>query len=209
MIPVKVTAQGTPTLTESSKRIANHIVEAWNPSDPVIVWEVSNEIKRSINAIRPWTNELRRKNQNFEQQFYKILMSIAWIESNFKPNTFGANGEIGAYQIKPGTAALISEKYGLKYSKKINDLLDLRTSTLFATFLILDYTLQGNKLEEAIKMYNQGPAYKLVKRESKAQEYLNKIKLKLKSMGYAIAKEPDETAYFNFRLNGSRQVNAR
>jgi soluble lytic murein transglycosylase-like protein len=134
--------------------------------------------ERAISSVRHFAFRSTKSKKISDLELYKILLSIAWHESNFKLKSFGLNGEIGPYQIKPATAVSIAKKYKIRYKSK-DSLLDPRISSSIALYLILDYVYEHQRLDEAIKMYNQGPGYKIVHRENKAEEYLKDIKEKI------------------------------
>ena len=94
-----------------------------------------------------------------------LVLAQAEVESEFKQDAVGAAGEIGLFQIKPSTAALLEPIAG-KFKKPIitattrelGDLADPAISARFAMAYLRDIMLRKPNIKDALTEYNGGPA---------------------------------------------------
>src|SRR6185503_5278777 len=95
-----------------------------------------------------------------------LALAQAEVESEFKHDAVGAAGEIGLYQIKPSTAAILEpvagpfKRPGTTYSKggkDLGDLADPLVSTHFAMTYLRDIMTRRPSIREALTEYNGGP----------------------------------------------------
>ena len=119
-----------------------------------------------ISAFRRFPETLLREAQltNID---HCLALAQAEVESEFKHDAVGAAGEIGIYQIKPSTAAILepvagpfkrpSATYG-KGGKELGDLADPVVSTHFAMTYLRDIMTRKPTIREALTEYNGGPA---------------------------------------------------
>jgi len=96
-----------------------------------------------------------------------LALAQAEVESEFKHDAVGAAGEIGLYQIKPSTAAILEpvagpfKRPGATYGKggkDLGDLADPIVSTHFAMTYLRDIMTRKPTIREALTEYNGGPA---------------------------------------------------
>jgi soluble lytic murein transglycosylase-like protein len=87
------------------------------------------------------------------------------VESEFKHDAVGAAGEIGLFQIKPSTAALLEPIAGefkrpvvTKTTRELGDLADPVVSTRFAMAYLRDIMARKPSIKDALTEYNGGPA---------------------------------------------------
>jgi soluble lytic murein transglycosylase-like protein len=119
-----------------------------------------------ISAFRRFPETLLREAQltNID---HCLALAQAEVESEFKHDAVGAAGEIGIYQIKPSTAAILERvagpfkrpaaSYG-KGAKELGDLADPVVSTHFAMTYLRDIMTRKPSIREALTEYNGGPA---------------------------------------------------
>jgi soluble lytic murein transglycosylase-like protein len=94
-----------------------------------------------------------------------LVLAQAEVESEFKQDAVGAAGEIGLFQIKPSTAALLEPIAG-KFKKpvinattrELGDLADPAISARFAMAYLRDIMLRKPNVKDALTEYNGGPA---------------------------------------------------
>jgi soluble lytic murein transglycosylase-like protein len=93
-----------------------------------------------------------------------LLLAQAEVESEFKHDAVGAAGEIGLFQIKPSTAAMLEPVAGkfkrpviTATTRELGDLADPVTSTRFATAYLRDIMLRRPNVKDALTEYNGGP----------------------------------------------------
>ena len=94
-----------------------------------------------------------------------LVLAQAEVESEFKQDAVGAAGEIGLFQIKPSTAALLEPIAG-KFKKpvinattrELGDLADPAISARFALAYLRDLMLRKPNIKDALTEYNGGPA---------------------------------------------------
>src|SRR6185369_281670 len=93
-----------------------------------------------------------------------LALAQAEVESEFKHDAVGAAGEIGLYQIKPSTAAILEpvagpfkrpgKEYSVKGSRDLGDLADPVVSTHFAMTYLRDIMTRKPSIREALTEYN-------------------------------------------------------
>ncbi len=94
-----------------------------------------------------------------------LALAQAEVESEFKHDAVGSAGEIGLFQILPGTAALFEPILGhfrrplLRDGRRdLGDLADPVVSTRFAMAYLRDIMTRKPTLRDALTEYNGGPA---------------------------------------------------
>ncbi len=93
-----------------------------------------------------------------------LAIAQAEVESEFKQDAVGAAGEIGLFQIKPSTAALLEPLAG-KFKRPVfagnvrdlGDLADPAVSTRFAMAYLRDIMTRKASIKDALTEYNGGP----------------------------------------------------
>lgn len=93
-----------------------------------------------------------------------LALAQAEVESEFKHDAVGAAGEIGLFQIKPSTAAILEPIAGVfrrpafnKPSRDLGDLADPAISTRFAMAYLRDIMTRKPSIKDALTEYNGGP----------------------------------------------------
>ena len=93
-----------------------------------------------------------------------MLLAQAEVESEFKHDAVGGAGEIGLFQIKPSTAALLEPIAGkfkrpviTASTRDLGDLADPAISTRFAMAYLRDIMLRKPNVKDALTEYNGGP----------------------------------------------------
>ena len=94
-----------------------------------------------------------------------LVLAQAEVESEFRHDAVGAAGEIGLFQIKPSTAALLEPIAGkfkrpviTATTRELGDLADPATSARFAMAYLRDIMLRKPNVRDALTEYNGGPA---------------------------------------------------
>ncbi|HEX2438439.1 MAG TPA: transglycosylase SLT domain-containing protein [Methylomirabilota bacterium] len=93
-----------------------------------------------------------------------LAIAQAEVESEFKHDAVGSAGEIGLFQIKPSTAALLEPLAG-KFKRPVmtvgardlGDLADPAVSTRFAMAYLRDIMTRRASIKDALTEYNGGP----------------------------------------------------
>jgi soluble lytic murein transglycosylase-like protein len=93
-----------------------------------------------------------------------LALAQAEVESEFKEDAVGSAGEIGLFQIKPSTAALLEPLAG-KFKRPVmagpardlGDLADPAVSTRFAMAYLRDIMTRKPNIKDALTEYNGGP----------------------------------------------------
>jgi soluble lytic murein transglycosylase-like protein len=93
-----------------------------------------------------------------------LALAQAEVESEFKEDAVGSAGEIGLFQIKPSTAALLEPLAG-KFkrpvmtgnTRELGDLADPAVSTRFAMAYLRDIMTRNPTIKAALTEYNGGP----------------------------------------------------
>jgi soluble lytic murein transglycosylase-like protein len=93
-----------------------------------------------------------------------LALAQAEVESEFKHDAVGAAGEIGLFQIKPSTAAILEPIAGKfrrpafnRPTRDLGDLADPATSTRFAMAYLRDIMTRKPSIKDALTEYNGGP----------------------------------------------------
>jgi soluble lytic murein transglycosylase-like protein len=117
-----------------------------------------------ISAFRRWPETLLREAQRTNID-HCLVLAQAEVESEFKQDAVGAAGEIGLFQIKPSTAALLEPVAGPfkrpavgKGMRDLGDLADPIVNTHFAMTYLRDIMTRRPTIREALTEYNGGPA---------------------------------------------------
>ncbi|HET7342757.1 MAG TPA: transglycosylase SLT domain-containing protein [Methylomirabilota bacterium] len=119
-----------------------------------------------ISAFRRFPDALLREAQRTNID-HCLVLAQAEVESEFKQDAVGAAGEIGLFQIKPSTAALLEPVAGpfkrpavAKGSgpRDLGDLADPVVNTHFAMTYLRDIMTRKPTIREALTEYNGGPA---------------------------------------------------
>ncbi|UNE53689.1 lytic transglycosylase domain-containing protein [Bartonella machadoae] len=104
-----------------------------------------------------------------------LAHAVVKVESNYKPQTKGAAGEIGLMQIKPSTARWLG------FNGSVQDLYDPAINLEYGMrYLARAHTLSGGKTCGTILKYNAGHAAK--KMNSISAKYCSKVKMYLASL---------------------------
>jgi soluble lytic murein transglycosylase-like protein len=93
-----------------------------------------------------------------------LALAQAEVESEFKEDAVGSAGEIGLFQIKPSTAALLEPLAG-KFkrpvmtgnTRELGDLADPAVSARFAMAYLRDIMTRKPNIKDALTEYNGGP----------------------------------------------------
>ena len=121
-----------------------------------------------ISAFRRFPETLVREAQ-LSNLDHCLVLAQAEVESEFKHDAVGAAGEIGLFQIKPSTAAILEPAAGpfkrpaptytqKGASKELGDLADPVVSTHFAMTYLRDIMTRRQNIREALTEYNGGPS---------------------------------------------------
>jgi soluble lytic murein transglycosylase-like protein len=94
-----------------------------------------------------------------------LALAQAEVESDFRHDAVGAAGEIGIFQIKPSTAALLEPVAGpfkrpgvnARGVRELGDLADPAISTRFAMTYLRDIMTRKPSIKDALIEYNGGP----------------------------------------------------
>jgi soluble lytic murein transglycosylase-like protein len=93
-----------------------------------------------------------------------LALAQAEVESEFKHDAVGSAGEIGLFQIKPSTAALLEPLAGkfkrpviTASTRELGDLADPAVSTRFAMAYLRDIMTRKPNIKDALTEYNGGP----------------------------------------------------
>src|SRR5439155_809399 len=119
-----------------------------------------------ISAFRRWPETLLREAQRSNLD-HCLVLAQAEVESEFKQDAVGAAGEIGLFQMKPSTAAIIEplagpfKRPGANYTKNSRELGDLAhptVTTRFGLAYLRDIMARKPNIRDALTEYNGGPA---------------------------------------------------
>ena len=169
-----------------------------NPStaNTKLIDEVMKEFpkwdKKTIKRIQTYAPILIELSEgmNIDSQ---LVLSIAWTESHFNPNSTSHTGDKGIMQVQPSTQKWILKKriLGGKYKKLYyktlkkyrvhHSILD----NMFAGILYIDYLLEyfNGDIKKVVVAYNRGPrgVKKLIAKEFPLDDidYLKKVNIKL------------------------------
>jgi len=110
---------------------------------------------------------VRKKSELFDPL---LIISVMYVESNFKEDAVSPKGAIGLMQIMPATADWISKKY--KIDGDMNDPED--NITYGITYLEYLFEKFG-EIDKALMAYNVGP-FHVEKLKEAGRRYLRKVK---------------------------------
>jgi soluble lytic murein transglycosylase-like protein len=93
-----------------------------------------------------------------------LVLAQAEVESEFRHDAVGAAGEIGLFQMKPSTAALLEPIAGkfkrpimANGARELGDLADPEVNTRFALAYLRDIMSRKPSVKDALTEYNGGP----------------------------------------------------
>lgn len=116
-----------------------------------------------ISAFRTFPDALLAETQRSNID-HCLALAQAEVESEFKHDAVGAAGEIGLFQIKPSTAAILEPIAGAfkrpalnKAPRELGDLADPAISTRFAMAYLRDIMTRKPSIKDALTEYNGGP----------------------------------------------------
>ena len=161
-----VVALGGLSLTRHMIAVAGEAdVERLNRS--ILEYVAQKNPQAPIRAFRRFPETLIREAQltNID---HCLALAQAEVESEFKHDAVGAAGEIGLYQIKPSTAAILERVAGpfkrpstttsaKGGTRELGDLADPVVSTHFAMTYLRDIMKRKPTIREALTEYNGGP----------------------------------------------------
>jgi soluble lytic murein transglycosylase-like protein len=159
-----VVAFGGLSLTRHMIAVAGE-ADAERLNRSILEYVAQKNPQAPISAFRRFPETLLREAQltNID---HCLALAQAEVESEFKHDAVGAAGEIGIYQIKPSTAAILepvagpfkrpAATYG-KGGKELGDLADPVVSTHFAMTYLRDIMTRKPSIREALTEYNGGP----------------------------------------------------
>jgi len=117
-----------------------------------------------ISAFRHFPETLLQEAQRANLD-HCLVLAQAEVESDFRQDAVGTAGEIGLFQIKPSTAALLEPIAGRfkrptlgKGVRDLGDLGDPVVNTHFAMAYLRDIMARKPSIREALTEYNGGPA---------------------------------------------------
>ena len=132
-----------------SRAILDHVAQK-NPHAPISAFRRFPEVLLA---------EAQRTNID-----HCLALAQAEVESEFRHDTVGGAGEIGLYQIKPSTAALLEPLAGrfrrpvlTRGARDLGDLADPAVSTRFAMAYLRDIMTRKPNVKDALTEYNGGP----------------------------------------------------
>lgn len=158
----------------------------------ILIEEIKDEIpewdKRTIKRVEKYAPLIIRISNEIGID-PKLVLSVAWAESHFKPNAKSYAGALGIMQVKPDT-----QEYILQKEFKKENLVPFYTLLVFENSLIttdiIDNILAGalylkylvnkfDNIQKAIVAYNEGPrgTYRLIKKkfDLNKHEYFLKV----------------------------------
>jgi soluble lytic murein transglycosylase-like protein len=119
-----------------------------------------------ISAFRRFPETLLKEAQRSNLD-HCLVLAQAEVESEFKQDAVGAAGEIGLFQMKPSTAAIMEPIAGPfkrpvaaveKRYRELGDLADPLVNTRFAMAYLRDIMSRKPNIRDALTEYNGGPA---------------------------------------------------
>jgi soluble lytic murein transglycosylase-like protein len=136
----------------------------------VILEYVAHKNPRApISAFRKFPETLMAESQRANID-HCLALAQAEVESEFKHDAVGSAGEIGLFQIKPSTAALLEPIAGPfkrpgvakgttpnPVTRDLGDLADPAVSTRFAMAYLRDIMTRKPSIKDALTEYNGGP----------------------------------------------------
>src|SRR5262249_21868036 len=161
-----VVAFGGLSLTRHMIAVAGE-ADAERLNRSILEYVAGKNPQAPISAFRRFPETLLREAQ-LSNLDHCLVLAQAEVESEFKHDAVGAAGEIGLFQIKPSTAAILepvagpfkrpSATYAQKGGKELGDLADPVVSTHFAMTYLRDIMTRRQNIREALTEYNGGPA---------------------------------------------------
>jgi soluble lytic murein transglycosylase-like protein len=116
-----------------------------------------------ISAFRRFPEILMAESQRANLD-HCLVLAQAEVESEFKHDAVGAAGEIGLFQMKPSTAALLEPIAGkfkrpvvTATTRDLGDLADPEVNTRFALAYLRDIMSRRPNIKDALTEYNGGP----------------------------------------------------
>jgi soluble lytic murein transglycosylase-like protein len=157
-----VVAFGGLILTRHVIAIAGE-VDAERLNRSILEYVAQKNPRAPISAFRQFPETLLREAQRTSVD-HCLVLAQAEVESEFKHDAVGSAGEIGLFQIKPSTAALLEPIAGpfkrpatVNGTRDLGDLADPATSTRFALAYLRDIMTRKPTIREALTEYNGGP----------------------------------------------------
>ena len=116
-----------------------------------------------ISAFRRFPEILMAESQRANLD-HCLVLAQAEVESEFRHDAVGAAGEIGLFQMKPSTAALLEPIAGkfkrpnmTNGARELGDLADPEVNTRFAMAYLRDIMSRKPSVKDALTEYNGGP----------------------------------------------------
>lgn len=116
-----------------------------------------------ISAFRRFPEILMAESQRANLD-HCLVLAQAEVESEFRHDAVGAAGEIGLFQMKPSTAALLEPIAGkfrrpvmANGARELGDLADPEVNTRFAMAYLRDIMSRRPNIKDALTEYNGGP----------------------------------------------------
>jgi soluble lytic murein transglycosylase-like protein len=116
-----------------------------------------------ISAFRRFPEILMAESQRANLD-HCLVLAQADVESEFRHDAVGAAGEIGLFQMKPSTAALLEPIAGkfkrpvmTSGTRELGDLADPEVNTRFALAYLRDIMSRKPSIKDALTEYNGGP----------------------------------------------------
>jgi soluble lytic murein transglycosylase-like protein len=134
-------------------------VDAERFSRVILDYVAQKNPRAPISAFRRFPETLMAEAQRSNID-HCLALAQAEVESEFKHDAVGSAGEIGLFQIKPSTAALlepIAGKFARPAANKLGDLADPAISTRFAMAYLRDIMTRKASIKDALTEYNGGP----------------------------------------------------
>jgi soluble lytic murein transglycosylase-like protein len=159
-----VVAFGGLSLTRHMIAVAGE-ADAARLNRSILEYVAQKNPQAPISAFRRFPDTLLREAQ-LSNLDHCLVLAQAEVESEFKHDAVGAAGEIGLFQIKPSTAAILEPVAGpfkrpaatyTKGAKELGDLADPVVSTHFAMTYLRDIMTRRPNIREALTEYNGGP----------------------------------------------------
>jgi soluble lytic murein transglycosylase-like protein len=137
-------------------------VDAQRLNRSILEYIAQKNPQAPISAFRRFPDTLLREAQRTNID-HCLVLAQAEVESEFKHDAVGSAGEIGLFQIKPSTAALLEpvagpfKRPGAKGPRDLGDLADPTINTHFAMTYLRDIMTRKPTIREALTEYNGGP----------------------------------------------------
>jgi soluble lytic murein transglycosylase-like protein len=158
-----VVASGGLVLTRQVIAVAGE-ADAERLSRSILDYVAQRNPRAPISAFRRFPEILLAEAQRSNID-HCLVLAQAEVESEFKHDAVGAAGEIGIFQIKPSTAALLEPIAGsfkrpviTSTMRDLGDLADPIVSTRFAMAYLRDIMSRKPNVRDALTEYNGGPA---------------------------------------------------